>query len=203
MKTAQRIKWLIWIFFILIFLGIIIRGSIIPSFNQMDAVESYTTLETFNKIMIGSLLLISFLLILILPKTRFSKKIRSTETAYNLYCIIGIICGFSGLIATLIWPHLIIKTHLMWAIVMPWVLMNCYYLIIQKIQKSSEFGDEKQELNMSSAATITMGYTIPVMTVMFILYENSIIQGSLWFSYYFFTTIFVFSAMTLHLYKNE
>ncbi|MBN1997652.1 hypothetical protein JW935_08880 [candidate division KSB1 bacterium] len=203
MKTGQKVRWAIWFFFILLFAGIVVLNTSGPDAVQSVVPETNTILEIFNKIFVGSLLLLSFLLFLIVPKTGFSKKMRPTERSYNLYCIVGMICGFCGLIATLLWPHWIIKTHLMWAIVMPWVLMNFYYATIQVVQKSNEFGDEKQELNMSSAAALTMGFTIPVMVVIFLFYENNILQGSLWFPYYFFTTIFVFSAMTLHLFKNE
>ena len=86
---------------------------------------------------------------------------------------------------------------------MPWVLANFYVGIIQRTRKTADVYDEKQNLNMGAAGGITMGFTTPVMVVLFILYENNFLQGSIWFPYYFFTTIFVVSVMTLHLFKNE
>jgi hypothetical protein len=205
MQASHKVRWGIWIFFILLFAGIIFQGLTKQNSTTLNSsqVGDLTTLRTVNKIVLGALLLLAFLAFLIVPKTGLAKKMRLTEGVYNFYCILGTLCGFCGLIATILWPHLIIKTHLMWLIVMPWVLDNFYVGIILKIQKTSDFGDEKQNLNMGAAGGITMGFTIPVMAGLFILYERNVLQGSIWFPYYFFTTIFVFSIMTLHLFKNE
>lgn len=205
MKASHKVRWGVWIFFLLLFAGIIFQGLTKQLSHALysSQVGEFTTLETVNKIILGALLVLAFLALLIVPKTGLAKKMRLTESVYNFYCILGALCGVCGLIATLLWPHLIIKTHLMWLIVMPWVLANFYVGIIQRTRKTADVYDEKQNLNMGAAGGITMGFTTPVMVVLFILYENNFLQGSIWFPYYFFTTIFVFSVMTLHLFKNE
>ncbi len=162
-----------------------------------------TPLESAIKWTVPSILLIAGLLLWILPKTRFSRRIRMNERLFVVSQFIGMACGAAGLTATFLRPRLIAEAHLMWALVLPFVLVQLYWLLIFRIEKTTDIIDEKQNYDMTMAGAVTMAFSIPAMAVLFVLYEKNIVAGMLWFPYYLFTTILLFSAGVLISFKKS
>lgn len=162
-----------------------------------------TTFEKMIKFSLVLALVIMGLLYWLLPKTSFAKKIKMNEKVFNLTHWFGIVCGACGLFITWIWRDFILKTHLMWLIIFPWVILEFYSLLVIRSQKTSVIIDEKQEYNLTKAGSLATGFLIPIMTGVFLLYENQILSGNLWFPIYFFLSIFLISFFTLLLFKKE
>ena len=159
-------------------------------------------IETIIKISILAILLLAGLLYWLLPKSAFAQRLHMSESVFTLTSLVGLLCGAIGLVVTLVWPQYIINLHLWELILIPFVLLNVYWAIIMKIQRSAEILDEKQSFNMATAAGLTWALSIPAMVLMFILYENGIFNGSIWFPYYFFVTLLLFSGFTLYFFKK-
>jgi hypothetical protein len=162
-----------------------------------------TTIEKIIKFSLFFILVISGLIVWLLPKTAVAKKFRMNEQIFNLTNWIGIICGVCGLVVTLIWREFIIETHLMWLILIPWLILELYSLLVIRSQKTSTIMDEKQEYNLTKAGSLAAAVSIPLMTGVFLLYEGQVLSGSLWFPIYLFLMIFLISFFTLSLFKKE
>ena len=72
-----------------------------------------------------------------------------------------------------------------------------------KIRKSTEIIDEKQEYDMGKAGGITFGISMPAMVIIFMLYQNGIVKGLIWFPYYIFINILIYSCSTLFYFKKN
>jgi hypothetical protein len=161
-----------------------------------------TLLEKIIKVGVLSILIFAGLLVWMVPKTKWSRRIRMNEKIFVITQLIGAFCGMIGIAATAIWPDLIVKTHLMWAILSPYALIWFYYLMVMTIKKTTNIVDEKQDFNMASAGGITMALTVFAMTILFLLYYDGMADGIIWYPYYFFITIVIYSASTLILFKR-
>ncbi len=162
-------------------------------------------LESIIKIIIVVVLLLTALCYWLIPKTKFAQKMKMTVSIFITTNIVGIVCGIFGLIGIFMWNELIIKLHLWELIVMPYVLVWVYWLIIIRIKKTSEIVDEKQEWDMSQAAGSTIAGTILIFAFMFNLSYSDIYQlnNGMWFPFYLFTTIFLYSLSTLLFFKRS
>ena len=162
-------------------------------------------IEVIIKIVLSTILFIGILLIWLLPKSKFAKHIKMNSKIFISTNITGIICSIVGLIATFTLPDIIIEKHLMWLIIFPYVIFAIYWQIVRRVQKKKDICDEKQEYDMNKAATTTLGLTLMIMVAIFILCSKEliVIQGILWFPYYFYTTIFLYSITTLFYYKKD
>ncbi|MFQ5772537.1 MAG: hypothetical protein ACE5HX_18515 [bacterium] len=159
-------------------------------------------IENVIKILLVSLLLIAGFLYWLLPKTKFVKHCKMNETLFVFTCVIGIICGVIGLLVTFVWPQFIVELHLWELIIMPFVLIWIYWGMIIRVRKTTEIIDEKQNLDMTRAAATTWIISIPALAFMFILYEESIMAGTVWFPYFFFMSLFVFSLSLLFFFRK-
>jgi len=133
---------------------------------------------------------------------KLSKKIVLNDKVFIGTQIIGIFSGVTGLFITFLYPENIIRLHLWELLIMPYVIVQVYWLIIIRIKKTSIITDEKQEFDMSRAGGITFGLSMPGMIILFILYYHEILDGLIWFPYYLFLTIFIFSGSTLYFFKK-
>jgi hypothetical protein len=158
--------------------------------------------EKIIKLALAILVIAAALAFWLLPKTKIARKFKMSEALFMLTNIIGMICGAAGLLVTFAWSGLIVEYHLWEIILMPFVLIYVYWGIIMRTGKSLAILDEKQSLNMASAAAMTWSISIPAMAFLFILYYQNILQGMLWFPYYFFVTLLIFSASTLFYFKK-
>ena len=159
------------------------------------------SLEIMIKIILGTILIFAGLLFWLIPKLKISKKLVMNDKVYILTQIIGIFSGIVGLFITFIYTKSIIELHLWELIVMPYVIIQVYWLVVERIRRTDKIVDEKQDYDMTKSAGITLGLSIPAMVLIFILYENQILSGIIWFPYYLFVTILFFSSSILFLFK--
>ena len=162
-----------------------------------------TQFEKIIKLILVVIVALGIVLFVVLPKTRLAKKFKMNEKLFLITNIIGVVCGMVGLAMTFIFPQSIVELHLWELIIMPFALVYGYWLLIIRIRKTSEIVDEKQDYNMTKAGAITMAFSIPAMVIMFQLYNNKVFDGPIWFPYYFFVTLLLFSGTTLFLFKKE
>jgi hypothetical protein len=161
-----------------------------------------TKFEMIIKLILVIIMVLGIVCYFLLPKTRLAKKFKMNEKLFIFTNIVSVICGIVGLVTTFIVPQLIVEFHLWELIVTPFALIYLYWLIIIKIRKTSGILDEKQNSDMEKAGAITMAFSIPMMVIMFWLYTNKIFNGPIWFPYYFFVIIVLFSGSTLFLFKK-
>jgi len=159
-------------------------------------------IEKIIKFILVLTFVIAGLLYWLLPKTKLAKHFKMNETLFVATNVIGIICGIIGLVVTLVWPQFIVEMHLWELILIPFVIIHVYWAIIMKTRKTLDVLDEKQEYDMTKAAAITWGLSIPAMVFLFILYDKEILSGIAWFPYYLFTALLIFSATTLFSFKK-
>jgi hypothetical protein len=159
-------------------------------------------IEKIIKFTLVFILLAAGLLYWLLPKTKIVKKIKMNESLFILTNIIGIICGATGLLVTFIWPKYVIELHLWELIVIPFALVYIYWGVIVRKLKTKDIIDEKQDFDMTKAGAFTMAFSIFAMTILFVLYSDQIIEGLIWYPYFFFSTILVFSSGTLYFFKR-
>jgi hypothetical protein len=160
-------------------------------------------IEKIIKLILVAIVALGIILFFLLPKTKLAKKFRMNEKLFIITNIIGVICGMVGLAVTFVFPRSIVELHLWELIVIPFVLVEIYWLMIIRIRKTSKLIDEKQDYNMTKAGALTMAFSIPAMIFMFMLYYNKIFDGPIWFPYYFFVTLLFFSGATLFFFKKE
>jgi len=159
-------------------------------------------MEIIIKLGLVLTLLIAALFYWLLPKTKFAGQLEMSESLFVVTTVVGMICGGLGLFVTIAWPQFITELHLWEIILMPLVLINVYWAMIMKIKKTSAILDEKQILNMTNAAAVTFVFSIPLMVVLFSLYEQKVLDGIIFFPYYFFMTILLYSSSTLFYFKR-
>jgi len=116
--------------------------------------------------------------------------------------ILSIVCGILGLATTLIWPEWIVELHLWELIVIPFVLVQIYWMMVQKTLGKEEAFDEKQAYDMTTAAALTWGLSIPLMAIFFLIDLGEVRHSITWFPYYIFVTIFLYSASTIYYFKK-
>jgi hypothetical protein len=162
-----------------------------------------TPLESAIKWTVLSILVLAGILFWILPKTRFSRHILMNEKLFLVSQLIGMGTGVAGLAATFIWPGLMVESHLMWALILPFVLIQFYWGLIVRIRKTAVIVDEKQSYDMTLSGALTMAFSIPAMAVMFVLYYNHIVEGALWFPFYLFISVLSFSTGILISFKKS
>ena len=163
-----------------------------------DAME-----EKVVKLVLVLVLFIAVLLYWLLPRTRLARHFGMNETLFTVTAIIGLICGVIGLVATFVWPQLIVEWHLWELIVLPCVLIYTYWEVIQKVERTAEIVDEKQMFDMTRAGALTFSFLIPALALLFIMYQNGVVGGLVWFPYSLFVSILVYSAGTLFYFKRN
>lgn len=139
----------------------------------------------------------------LIPKLKLRSKFHMNEKVFVITQLIGIVCGIAGLFITFIYPQYIIEWHLWELLIIPYFIIHVYWLIVMKIVKSSAIFDEKQEYDMGKAGGVTVGITFPAMVLVFILYQNEIVSGLIWFPYFIFVSVLVFSFSSLIRFKRN
>jgi hypothetical protein len=74
--------------------------------------------------------------------------------------------------------------------------------LLWKTIKNIDLVDEKQEFDMAKGAALSMALTIPCMASLLTLCQRGILEGSVWFPYYLFITLLLFSVGTRYNYKK-
>ncbi len=158
--------------------------------------------ESIIKIVLAGIIIVAALLFFIIPKTRLGQRLKMSEPLFIAVNVTGIICALGGLLITFLYPGLIIEYHLWELIILPFALIQVYILLIQKVDKSRDIFDEKQAFNLNTAAAVTWALSIPVMAILFMLYMDGILAGLLWFPFYLFTGLLIYSAGSLYYFKQ-
>jgi hypothetical protein len=139
----------------------------------------------------------------LLPRTRFSKHFRMNEKVFVWTFTVSIVCSIFGLAVTFLWPQAIFKMHLWELLALPIFLVYVYWFIVLKTTKSAELVDEKQEFDMGKGAALSMAFTIPCMALLLTLYQRGTLDGLIWFPYYLFIALLLFSVGTLYSFKKS
>lgn len=126
---------------------------------------------------------------------------------------IGIFCGLFGLAVF----GALASFAALWAIkkgifivsfisLVPYILIVGYWLIIKIREKTGPWYDEKQYLDISRASLFTIVSSIVIMAVIFVLqyfFDAFGFIQILWFPFFFFSVLFLFSCSTLFFSKRS
>lgn len=131
---------------------------------------------------------------------------------------IGILSGISGLILITIFSFLYLTVYPLpsWAVdagiivisliaVIPYILIVLYWLIIKIMEGISEWYDEKQYQDITRASLVTLIASIIVMAAIFVIQyfvSAFTIMSEIWFPFYIFLVLLLFSASTLYFNKS-
>ncbi len=131
---------------------------------------------------------------------------------------IGILSGVSGLTLITIFTLLNLTIYRIpsWAVdagvivislitVIPYVLIVLYWLIIKLRERVVEWYDEKQFQDITRASLVTMIGSTIIMAGIFVIQQFVIVfnfLNEIWFPFYFFLILLLFSASTLYFSKD-
>jgi hypothetical protein len=156
-----------------------------------------SAIESAIKLVLVVLLVLAGLGVWLLPKTRLVTARAVGERLFVVTCIVGVLCGAAGLLVLFAWPQRVLEWHLWEVAAMPLVLLYAYWMVVMRRARSCDVLDEKQNADMTSAGAVTWAISIPAMSLAFVLPDEGLLEGGLWFPCYLFITLLVFSATTL------
>jgi hypothetical protein len=124
----------------------------------------------------------------------------------------GVICGVAGLGFVIIPIIMVLPPHILYYIIpfycpfiiLPYGLIAFYWFLIKVKEKPSQWYDEKQWQDITKSALVTVVLSIPVMAFLYLL-NYGILNNPvtmLWFPFYLFLVLFVFSLSNLYFSKN-
>jgi hypothetical protein len=169
--------------------------------KEEDSLEGIA--EKIIKLGLFFILVLACFLYWLLPKTRLAKHFKMNEKVFVMTFMISIICCLIGLVVTFLWPQAIFEMHLWELLLMPVFLVYVYWFMVKKLTKGSEIVDEKQEFDMAKGTALSTSLTVPSMALLFVLFDEGILEGLIWFPYYLFVTLLFFSVGTLYSYKKS
>ena len=142
------------------------------------------------------------------------KPVKKDEMVFTVAQFVGVLCGLLGLLW--IFFNMIfnagniihIKVYGMITCILlliPYALIVSYWVFIKLRGKVEDWYDEKQWKDVARAGFATLLISIPVMLTFFIVTFKSLpggVFGILWFPFYLFTVLLIFSASTLYFYNR-
>ncbi len=156
-----------------------------------------------------------------LKKTSSLEKIEATivdETLFEITQLAGIVCGAIGIVFTLFTyfamgnAKLPLFSWLIWLIfayciiiLIPYFLIIIYWVVRLISSKSRSLYDEKQKQDLFRAGWTAWIISIPVMFIFLIinLGKANFASAVLWFPFYMFINLFVFSSATIIYFKKD
>ncbi|NLE33772.1 MAG: hypothetical protein GX622_01570 [Bacteroidales bacterium] len=128
---------------------------------------------------------------------------------------IGIVCGLTG-VAFTVYAYAVLgdaalKSWLTWlllfycaVIIMPWLVLVIYWIVRLAAKSDRTVYDEKQRHDLAFSGMVTWLSSIPLMAaIMIINFGNeSHATVHLWFPFYLFTSLLIFSATLLGRYRR-
>lgn len=164
--------------------------------------------EKIFKISAFFMVMLALAMYFVLPNTKLAKHFRMNESLFVVSHILGIICGGIGLVVTFFWRQMVVKSHLFEFLIIFFGLIFIYWFMILKARKTAKISDmldEKQIDNIIRAGAVTMYVVACIMLIMFFLSSNKVftLEGKIWFLFYFFTTLLIYSASTLFYFKKS
>jgi len=130
-------------------------------------------------------------------------KLKMSTGLFNVMNILGIVCGVTGLVVTLLWPRQILEKHYFELILLPFFLIIMLIALIQIMQRPREILDEKQNQNALEAAALTWSASVFAVFIMYAFYDEGALTGPVFFPLYVFFSIAFFSATTLYLFHKS
>ena len=126
---------------------------------------------------------------------------------------VGILCGITGLASVFVYMPLQVPLWILKRILnvfstiifVPYGLIAFYWLIMKRKEKIKEWYDEKQFRDITKASLITLILSMPCMAVMYLsnYIKTDAVTGVLWFPFYVFLMLLLFSGSTLYYSKKE
>jgi len=155
------------------------------------------------KLIIFLVLLIGGAVYLVLPKTKFAKKLKNNIILFYMVNSLGIIFGLLGLIVAIFYPEVIIRKHYFELILVPVLFAYLYSSMLQRVKGPKSIFDEKQKHNMTQAAALTWIVSIFVVFLLYIVYREGILFGFSFFPIYIFFSFTFYSASTLYFFRKN
>ena len=155
------------------------------------------------KLFLVIILTMAVLVYFILPRTKFSVKLKMNTKLFYLTNIIGIVFSLIGLIVSFGWQQLILEEHLFELILLPIVFIYLYTAMIFKVQGTDKVYDEKQNQNLLQAAAITLPISIGTVFFLYLMYDEGILSGLVFFPIILYFSFTVYSASALYYFRNN
>ncbi len=136
-------------------------------------------------------------------QTEYASK---DEIIFKVAQYIGVVCGAIGLLFSLlaffVYPVRMLKFVIPFfgvLIALPYGLVVFYWLLLKRKERIKEWYDEKQYLDVCHAGLVALLFTVPAMTVLFLLgyFEKTLHLGCLWFPFFLFLVMLSFSSAVL------
>ena len=135
------------------------------------------------------------------------------EMVFTAAQYVGLICGIIGLVWTVFalvlsqrlpvsYYHMLATSIL---ILIPYGLVMLYWFILKCREKIGDWYDEKQSRDVYRSGFITLVVTIPVMLALYLVIHNDTLfaRGDyFWFPFLIFTSLTLFSVLTLVYYHE-
>jgi hypothetical protein len=128
----------------------------------------------------------------------------------------GIVCGLTGLVFTL-YAYIVLRDFslerwLQWllvfysaAIILPYIAIIVYWIVRLIRKKDRTSYDEMQKNYIASSGMTAWLFSLPLMTVIFLLtsFREGLVVTMLWFPFYLFATLLVFSVSLLLRFRKK
>jgi hypothetical protein len=139
--------------------------------------------------------------------------VQKDEMVFTAAQYVGLICGIIGLFWTVFalvmsqrlpvsYYHMLASSIM---ILIPYGLVVIYWFILKCNEKIGDWYDEKQSRDVYRSGFTTLVLTIPLMLALFLVIHNDalFIKGDyFWFPFLIFTSLFLFSLLTLVSYRR-
>ena len=141
-------------------------------------------------------------------KIRIEENVIKDEVLFTLVHCVGVFCGIAGLffsnvafVFRLAHPLLYYTFPIIFVLTLiPYGLLAGYWLITKFREKPGEWSDEKQFQDSSKAGLLSMFVTVPFLAMIYIFNYNAP-KGPieiLWFPFYLYFVMLVFSLASLY-----
>jgi hypothetical protein len=141
-------------------------------------------------------------------KIRTDEEVLKDEVIFTLVHCVGVFCGVVGLffsnaafVARIVHPMLYFTFPFLFILTLiPYVLLAVYWLTIKLKEKSADWYDEKQFQDISKAGLVSTFATVPYLAMIYIMNYNAP-KGPLeilWFPFYLYFVMLVFSLSSLY-----
>ena len=141
-------------------------------------------------------------------KIRADEAVLKDEVLFTLIHCIGAFCGGAGLFfanvafaVRILHPMLYFTFPILFVLTLvPYCFLAVYWLVLKLKEKPADWYDEKQFQDISKAGLISMFATVPFLAAIYIFNYN-VPKGPidiLWFPFYLYFVMFVFSLTSLY-----
>jgi len=141
-------------------------------------------------------------------KTRTDENVIKDEVVLTLVHSVGVFCGIAGLVFAnaafvikIAHPLLYFTFPFLFALTLiPYAFLAGYWIFLKLKEKSADWYDEKQFQDISKAGLLSMLVTVPFLAMIYIANYNAP-KGPidiLWFPYYLYFVMLVFSSASLY-----